>query len=83
MHGKNALVVGLIAGVIIGNTKQGREAFRTVADRASKLWADDRVQDRVGDLQTQVKKVPVVGENLSDAIDKAKPAQSERSTTTG
>jgi hypothetical protein len=75
MHGKNALVVGIIAGVVIGNTKQGREAFRAVADRASKLWADDRVQDRVGDLQKQVKKVPVVGDDLSDAIDKAKPAK--------
>jgi len=75
MRGTGALVVGIIAGVAIGNTKQGRAAFREVGKRLTTLWNDDRVQDRVSDLQSQVKKVPVVGDDLSDAIDKAKPAK--------
>jgi len=73
MRGTTALVVGIIAGVAIGNTKPGRDAFRAVGDRAATLWRDDRVQERVGDLQKQVKKVPIVGDDLSDAIGRTKP----------
>ena len=81
MRGKSALLVGIIIGVVVGNTRQGRAAFRSVGERVSGIWQDRRVQERVEDIQAQLKeRVPVVGDDIAEAIDRVKPAKSATST---
>jgi hypothetical protein len=80
MPGKAALLVGVVIGVIIGNTRQGRAAFRSAGERVSRAWNDTRVQQRVDDIQTQVKeRIPVVGDDIAEAIDRVKPAAKQKS----
>jgi gas vesicle protein len=79
MRGKSALLVGIIIGVVVGNTRQGRAAFRSVGERVSGIWQDRRVQERVDDIQAQLKeRVPVVGDDIAEAIDRVKPAKTAK-----
>jgi hypothetical protein len=82
MRGKSALLIGIVVGVVLGNTRQGRSAFRAAGERVSRLWNDSRVQQRVDDIQAQVKeRVPVVGDEIAEAIDRVKPAPRTKPAT--
>lgn len=83
MRGKSALLVGIIIGVVLGNTRQARAAFRAAGERVAGVWQDSRVQDRINDIQAQLKeRVPVVGDDIAEAIDRVKPAKPAASTGT-
>lgn len=48
MGTKAGLVVGGLVGYLLG-TRAGRERFDTIAEQARRVWADPRVQDKVGE----------------------------------
>ena len=73
MRGRTLILLGVVAGVIIGNTPQGRKAYKEAGRRVAGLWRDPRVQARVDDLQKGVAKVPGVGPDLAGFIDSARP----------
>jgi hypothetical protein len=74
----NGRVLVLLAGGVIGyviGARQGRPAYDKLARQAKDLWEKPQVQKTVGQAQDAVKKVPVVGEMASDAVDRMKPQQ--------
>jgi hypothetical protein len=68
------LLVGGAIGYVIG-ARQGRPAYDKLARQARDVWQKPQVQKTVGQAQDAIKKVPVVGEMASDAVDRMKPEQ--------
>jgi hypothetical protein len=66
------LLVGGAIGYVIG-ARQGRPAYDKLARQARDVWEKPQVQKTVGQAQDAIKKVPVVGEMASDAVDRMKP----------
>lgn len=64
------LLVGVAIGYILG-AKAGRERYEQLADQASKVWTDPRVQSKVEDVKEQA---PQVAASLGD---RAKTAASQ------
>jgi hypothetical protein len=73
MNPRLLILVGAVAGVILGNTEQGRKLYKEAGKRVASFWRDPRVQSRVGDIQDRVADVPVVGENVADLINSTRP----------
>jgi hypothetical protein len=77
----------LLAGVAIGyvlGAKAGRERYEQLADQASKVWADPRVQTKVGEVKEQAPQVAAkVGDRAKTAAGQAKAKASGRETTDG
>jgi len=75
MRGKALLFVGMIAGAIFATTPQGKKVIGDVRKNVSAAWSRPDVQRTVSNVEDTVRtRVPVVGENIADAIAKAKPA---------
>jgi len=77
----------LLAGVAIGyvlGAKAGRERYEQLADQASKVWADPRVQTKVGEVKEHAPQVAAkVGDRAKTAAGQAKAKASGRETTDG
>jgi len=73
MSARLFILVGVVAGVLLGNTEQGRKLYTEAGKRVAALWRDPRVQSRVGDIQDRVADVPVLGETASDFIKSTRP----------
>jgi len=77
MGSRAGLLVGVIAGAIFATTPQGKKVIADVKERATDLWGRPNVQRRVSDVQATVReRVPVVGDDIADAIGRTKPAAS-------
>ena len=73
MRGKGLLLVGAaVAGAIVATTPQGRKAVDDVMKKVQEFWESPDVQSTVSNVQENVRKVPVVGENLADVVGKTK-----------
>lgn len=71
MRGRLLFVAGAALGFVIG-ARRGRPAYDRLAGRASDAIHSPRVQRGLSDVQEFVKEhVPVVGEQLADAVDTA------------
>ncbi|CAN5274387.1 hypothetical protein BH11ACT3_BH11ACT3_23550 [soil metagenome] len=77
MNARALLLIGAIAGVIIGNTSQGRRAYKEAGRRVAELWRDPRVQSRVDDVEKGVRDIPVVGDDVAGFIKSKRPAATE------
>ena len=76
MRGKGLLLIGAIAGAIFATTPQGKKVVDDAKRKVQSLWSRPDVQNTVSRVQTQVRdKVPVVGGDIADAIDKTKPVR--------
>ncbi|KAA1418339.1 YtxH domain-containing protein [Mumia zhuanghuii] len=74
MKGKLALIGGLAVGYVLG-TRDGRERFEQIKGRASSMWNDPTVQQKVSDAQDFAKeKAPEVQDKVvqtaKDTVDK-------------
>lgn len=67
------VVVGVIAGIILGNTERGRRAYKEAGKLVAGFWRDPRVQARVEDIEQRVATVPVVGEDVAGFIKANRP----------
>jgi hypothetical protein len=76
------LLVGGAIGYVIG-ARQGRPAYEKLARQARDVWENPQVQKTVGQAQEFAKKVPVVGEMASDAVDRMKPEQESSTSGSG
>lgn len=73
MRGKGLLLIGAIAGLVFAATPQGRKIIDDVKGKAMDAWGRPDVQSRVGDVSDTVRrKVPGVGDDLADIIDKSR-----------
>lgn len=75
------LLAGVAIGYILG-AKAGRERYEQLADQASKVWSDPRVQTKVDEVREQAPQVAAkVGDKAkstaSQAGDRAKSAASQ------
>ncbi len=69
---KLPLLVGAAIGYVLG-TRAGRERYDQIAEKASKLWGDPRVQQKVEEVRTQAPEVASkVTETAKSVTDKAK-----------
>ena len=74
MGARAGLLVGIVAGAIFATTPQGRKIISDVRGKAMDAWGQPTVQRRVSDVQAQVRKnVPVVGDDIADAIGRTRP----------
>jgi hypothetical protein len=74
MRGRGLLLIGAIAGLVFAATPQGRTVIDDVKHKAADAWGRPDVQRRVGDVEQQVRKnVPVVGDDIADAINRVRP----------
>ena len=76
MRALPVLIIGAIAGAIFASTPQGKKVVGDVKKKAQDVWTDPNVQNTVNDIQGKVRDVPVVGEDIADAINRVKPAKS-------
>lgn len=66
------LLVGVAIGYILG-AKAGRERYEQLADQASKVWTDPRVQSKVEDVKEQAPQVAAsLGDRAKSAASQAK-----------
>jgi hypothetical protein len=73
-------VLGLAVGYVVG-TRQGRQGYEKLKDRARDLWSNPRVQRTVSDAQKVVKdKVPGLGGVASQVVDTIDDAAAVPST---
>jgi len=73
-------VLGLAVGYVVG-TRQGRQGYENLKNRASDLWSNPRVRRTVSDAQKVVRdKAPKLAGAASKAVDKIDAAAS---TSTG
>lgn len=77
MKNKLMLLVGAGVGYILG-ARAGRERYDQIADQATKLWTDPRVQTKVDEVKA---KAPEVAQQVGDAA-KAK-AEEVKAKVTG
>ena len=84
MKGKILFVAGLAAGYVLG-AKAGRQRYEQIKTRASELWNNPGVQERVGQVEEFVKdKAPDVAGFVSENAKKvASQVKSRRSSTSG
>lgn len=69
---KLALLVGAGIGYVLG-TRAGRERYDQIAEKASKLWGDPRVQQKVEEVRTHAPEMAnKVSESAKSVTDKAK-----------
>ncbi len=77
------LLVGVAIGYILG-AKAGRERYEQLADQASKVWSDPRVQTKVDEVKEQAPQVAAaVGDKAKSAASQAKAKASGHETTDG
>ena len=75
------LLVGVAIGYILG-AKAGRERYEQLADQASKVWTDPRVQSKVEDVKEQAPQVASsLGDKAKSAATQAKAKASGHETT--
>ncbi|MGB3827173.1 MAG: YtxH domain-containing protein [Ornithinimicrobium sp.] len=66
------LLAGVAIGYILG-AKAGRERYEQLADQASKVWSDPRVQTKVDEVKEQAPHVAAaVGDKAKSAASQAK-----------
>lgn len=66
------LLAGVAIGYILG-AKAGRERYEQLADQASKVWTDPRVQTKVDEVKEQAPQVASkVGDRAKSAASQAK-----------
>ncbi len=77
---KLMLLIGVGIGYILG-AKAGRERYEQLADQASKVWTDPRVQSKVEDVKEQAPQVAAkVGESAKTAAGTARSKVSGHET---
>lgn len=74
MAGKLKFLVGLGAGYVLG-TRQGREQYDKIVDKAQSLWRNPKVQDAAGKVQN------VAEEKVGDTFGGSSSAGSRTSST--
>ncbi len=75
------LLVGVAIGYILG-AKAGRERYEQLADQASKVWTDPRVQSKVDDVKEQAPQVASsLGDRAKSAASQAKAKASGKETS--
>lgn len=75
------LLAGVAIGYILG-AKAGRERYEQLADQASKVWTDPRVQTKVGEVKEQAPHVASkVGDRAKSAASQAKAKAKGHETT--
>ena len=73
-------VLGLAVGYVVG-TRQGRQGYENLKNRASDLWSNPRVRRTVSDAQKVVRdKAPKLAGAASKAVDKIDDAAASTST---
>lgn len=78
---KLTLLIGVGIGYILG-AKAGRERYEQLADQASKLWTDPRVQSKVGEVKEQAPHVAAkVGDSAKSAAGNTRSKVSGREST--
>lgn len=76
MRGKALLFVGMIAGAIFATTPQGKKVIGDVRKNVNAAWSRPDVQRTVSNVEDAVStRVPVIGEDIANAIAKSKPAR--------
>jgi hypothetical protein len=69
---KLALLAGVGIGYVLG-TRAGRERYDQIAEKASKVWGDPRIQQKVEDVKTHAPEMASkVTESAKSVTDKAK-----------
>lgn len=77
---KLMLLIGVGIGYILG-AKAGRERYEQLADQASKVWTDPRVQSKVEDVKEQAPQVAAkVGESAKTVAETARSKVSGHET---
>lgn len=77
------LLAGVAIGYILG-AKAGRERYEQLADQASKVWTDPRVQTKVDEVKEQAPHVAAkVGDRAKSAASQAKAKASGHESTDG
>lgn len=80
MQGKIMFALGAAVGYVVG-TRSGREAYDRLKARATEVWHDPRVQQKVSDAQDFAKeKIPAAGEKITQATKKAAERQKQKSS---
>lgn len=78
---KLTLLIGVGIGYILG-AKAGRERYEQLADQASKVWTDPRVQSKVEEVKEQAPQVAAkVGDSAKTAAGNARSKVSGHETT--
>ncbi|MGI8946977.1 MAG: YtxH domain-containing protein [Ornithinimicrobium sp.] len=80
---KLTLLTGVGIGYVLG-AKAGRERYEQLADQASKVWADPRVQSKVEEVKEQAPQVAAkVGDSAKSAAGNARSKVSGHESTDG
>ena len=75
------LLAGVAIGYILG-AKAGRERYEQLAEQASKVWSDPRVQTKVDEVKEQAPQVAAkVGDRAKSAASQAKAKASNHETS--
>lgn len=78
---KISLLVGAAVGYVLG-ARAGRERFDQISDKASKVWGDPRVQEKVEDVKTTAPELAgKAAENAKAAAERAKAKVSGKEPT--
>jgi oxygen-dependent protoporphyrinogen oxidase len=68
MKGKAALLIGAAVGYVLG-TRDGRERYDQIKAKATGMWQDPKVQQKVTEVQDLAKeKAPVVKDKVAEKV---------------
>lgn len=83
MKGKAALLIGAAVGYVLG-TRDGRERYEQIKSKATGMWQDPKVQQKVSEVQDLAKeKAPLVKDKVAEKVGSGSDSSDGSPSTVG